>query len=812
MPKASAVHAAQVMHDPAEDEKTTIESGWEDENSTTIEQGDVADKLRALGGAGGEAPRRGNTSITSTGMMDEPTVDDQRAQAIVAMLPPPVLSRLVITQGADAGTLIEIRPGKSYTIGRGVDNDVVLGDIAVSRKHFDLHFDNGSWVIVDRGSGNGTLVNGNVEDAPFMLAPGDVIEIGNTTFRFESPAGNAVPPPASSLSFAAETPVYAPASAEVRGQLARPSPAVSGKHGTPAPTFDVSLDDEIEPSTMSGRPPERPQSASVPPPPPLARAQTQAPRPRTLPPPAPRGPPVTQPPPPVMLGSPHSPPLPHGSLGAGSQPLPAAAPMGYGEPPRARAVSAAPIGYAQPMPLDPYAHSRASLPGPAMLGEVPSLMPTTIPGAGVPYSYPSAPDLSSYPGQHHHPSHPMLIASHGSREATSTANVAHTPWGGQAMVPGLGPMFSRRVKLVAGGAALALFAAVTTVAIINSSSAEQPADGSAAQVITAPVAKAAPKEPTIEPIDTPKPTITPVPTIAPPTVVAKPPPTVVAPPPAPVPPAPQPTVAVVHPTIAPPTVAPRPTIAPPPTAPPVNTRPNFSSVTPQHAAPLPPPPPPVHVEHHAAPPAPIVHSEPPPAHHEHKATHVAVADDGAAPASLAGTGSARKKAESLYQQKKFADAANAIRASDKSMAATYDSLARAYNVGFAPGTKAIEAYVALRKASNFDRAAGGAFSSEIDEKLGQVSAKASMAYSASKEYENAYQAVLTAERLGASNGSTNTVRQILDSRAQDLYNEAAKEMSSNKDEATTTLKTVMHMTDSKNPYYQKSAKLLAANQ
>ena len=31
-----------------------------------------------------------------------------------------------------------------------------------------------SWVLVDRGSGNGTIVNGNIEDQPFMLANGDV--------------------------------------------------------------------------------------------------------------------------------------------------------------------------------------------------------------------------------------------------------------------------------------------------------------------------------------------------------------------------------------------------------------------------------------------------------------------------------------------------------------------------------------------------------------------------------------------------------------------------------------------------------------
>ncbi|HET9626415.1 MAG TPA: FHA domain-containing protein, partial [Kofleriaceae bacterium] len=180
---ASAASAAPPADD--EDEKTTIEQGgWEEEASTTVEQGEMADKLRALGAA------RPNTAITSTngtGMVEELTVDDQRAAAALARMPPPVVAHLVITQGNDAGQALEIRPGKTYTIGRAIDNDLVLTDIAVSRKHFDIRADNGAWVLADRGSGNGTLINNRIEDAPFMLASGDVIEIGNTTFRFELP-------------------------------------------------------------------------------------------------------------------------------------------------------------------------------------------------------------------------------------------------------------------------------------------------------------------------------------------------------------------------------------------------------------------------------------------------------------------------------------------------------------------------------------------------------------------------------------------------------------------------------------------------
>ena len=183
---------------PDEDEeKTTLEAGWEDEASTTVAQDEVADKVRAIGSEQQPVtpPRRQQaTGLTATGasQLDEPTVDDQAASNSIAELANSIangIARLVIVQGNDVGQEFEIKPGKSYTIGRAIDNDVVLTDIAVSRKHFDLRFQDGAWVIIDRGSGNGTVVNGNVEDNPFMLAGGDSIEIGNTVFRFEQPNG-----------------------------------------------------------------------------------------------------------------------------------------------------------------------------------------------------------------------------------------------------------------------------------------------------------------------------------------------------------------------------------------------------------------------------------------------------------------------------------------------------------------------------------------------------------------------------------------------------------------------------------------------
>ncbi len=261
---AHVVPRAKPFPDTDEEEKTTIESQWEEEASTTVEEGDVAERIRSLGIARGS----NNTSVTGTGALDEPTVDDQHAQS--AITPVRDVARLQITQGNDAGQELEIRPGKTYTIGRAIDNDVVLTDIAVSRKHFDLRFEDGAWVIVDRGSGNGTVVNGNLEDNPFMLANGDVIEIGNTVFRCDQP--NAA--------------------------------------GRPLRTMEIERDDE-ELSTVAGKPMRGDLGLAQP------LAPMRAPRAKTLPPPTPLRAATASPAPPLgfsQTAGPHSAstmPLPH---------------------------------------------------------------------------------------------------------------------------------------------------------------------------------------------------------------------------------------------------------------------------------------------------------------------------------------------------------------------------------------------------------------------------------------------------------------------------------------------------------------------
>lgn len=75
-------------------------------------------------------------------------------------------------------------------IGRDADNDIVLRGRTVSRHHAVLTFAEGRWLIEDRGSANGTFVNG--VRVPFgsahPLRHGDRITIGSSPLSFSWPA------------------------------------------------------------------------------------------------------------------------------------------------------------------------------------------------------------------------------------------------------------------------------------------------------------------------------------------------------------------------------------------------------------------------------------------------------------------------------------------------------------------------------------------------------------------------------------------------------------------------------------------------
>ncbi len=79
--------------------------------------------------------------------------------------------------------------GPEVFLGRSSENEVVLNDFSVSRRHAVIRQEKDRWVIVDQNSTNGVKVNGRfVASSP--IAPGDVLTVGtfSLTVREEAPA------------------------------------------------------------------------------------------------------------------------------------------------------------------------------------------------------------------------------------------------------------------------------------------------------------------------------------------------------------------------------------------------------------------------------------------------------------------------------------------------------------------------------------------------------------------------------------------------------------------------------------------------
>ena len=79
--------------------------------------------------------------------------------------------------------------GKTFSLGRSKDNNVVFVSPKVSRRHAIVHAQGGSeFALVDLGSSNGTHLNGRRVVQPTSLQHGDVIQIGEQSlvFRLET--------------------------------------------------------------------------------------------------------------------------------------------------------------------------------------------------------------------------------------------------------------------------------------------------------------------------------------------------------------------------------------------------------------------------------------------------------------------------------------------------------------------------------------------------------------------------------------------------------------------------------------------------
>lgn len=91
--------------------------------------------------------------------------------------------KLHLVRGNPQGKQVEVPPG-TLTIGRAEDSDLIIASTRVSRHHCEIINEQTRVLARDKGSANGTLVNG-VKAQEKVLAPGDLVQVGPLTFQVE---------------------------------------------------------------------------------------------------------------------------------------------------------------------------------------------------------------------------------------------------------------------------------------------------------------------------------------------------------------------------------------------------------------------------------------------------------------------------------------------------------------------------------------------------------------------------------------------------------------------------------------------------
>ncbi len=99
--------------------------------------------------------------------------------------PGPKVPSLVAVHGAWRARRFPLHSGQ-LSIGRGGKNDIPLEEASVSRQHAVIICRDGQYILVDRGSHQGTYVKGE-RISQHVLRPGDEIQIGSSVFIYEVP-------------------------------------------------------------------------------------------------------------------------------------------------------------------------------------------------------------------------------------------------------------------------------------------------------------------------------------------------------------------------------------------------------------------------------------------------------------------------------------------------------------------------------------------------------------------------------------------------------------------------------------------------
>jgi pSer/pThr/pTyr-binding forkhead associated (FHA) protein len=97
------------------------------------------------------------------------------------------IGRLIVLESPGGEPAVDrvLQIGPITTLGRDLNSTIFVDDEFASGTHAALTFRGRAWYVEDRGSTNGTWVNGHRIQRPVALSYGDELAVGRVRFRLE---------------------------------------------------------------------------------------------------------------------------------------------------------------------------------------------------------------------------------------------------------------------------------------------------------------------------------------------------------------------------------------------------------------------------------------------------------------------------------------------------------------------------------------------------------------------------------------------------------------------------------------------------
>jgi hypothetical protein len=153
-----------------------------------VERADIVVRARFADPVAGRTAEPAGTGVHAE------AEDTAATNTMVFTVPQPQAprARMRLIQPGTSERLVDL-DGRTVTLGRAIDNGLVLADGRVSRHHGRISVRRGTLVYTDLQSTNGSRVNGTPVDE-VVLGVGDRIEVGDTLLVIEAveTGGNAV--------------------------------------------------------------------------------------------------------------------------------------------------------------------------------------------------------------------------------------------------------------------------------------------------------------------------------------------------------------------------------------------------------------------------------------------------------------------------------------------------------------------------------------------------------------------------------------------------------------------------------------------